>query len=261
MHFLQQPPSGSHTPLFPCFPPLTMMFFMMMMEERLPADFLTADKSLRHAQHVFGTKADARNDVNETIRIYTERLGPIAHMTQVHSDRIVYASVSGVYEECDALYTDHDNLWLAVKTADCVPILISSPAAVAVVHAGRRGLETGILPKMLTLLMDEFALSPLDIHVHIGPHISQNNYEIEEHFQHDFDEKFFKPSQNKGKVLMDLAGIAIQQATDEGIQDLNIFHMDRCTFNDSETFFSYRRFKKNEATEKNGRQISLIKKK
>jgi YfiH family protein len=166
-------------------------------------------------------------------------------MRQVHSDRIAYVAQPGMYPECDALYTDHRDLWLAVKTADCLPILISSPSAVAAVHAGWRGLENGILIRTLETLINEFSLTPAEIYIHIGPHISQPNYEVEESFKHTFDERFFIPSTRRNHALLDLTAVAKDQAADEGVPDMNIYTTNMCTFDNADLFHSYRRAVKN----------------
>src|SRR6218665_2058848 len=118
--------------------------------------YLSGRKQLPYAQHVFGTRAEASVNAASAIRNAVERLGAIAHMQQVHGNKVVYAHTSGLYEECDAIYTDKPDLWLAVKTADCVPLLISSPNAVAAVHAGWRGLEAGVIPATIKQLCREF---------------------------------------------------------------------------------------------------------
>lgn len=205
--------------------------------------FVQLKEEMPYAEHAFGTKAGTGENLDATIRYYTEKLGPIAHMRQVHGNRISYVSTPGVYEECDAVYTDHADLWLAVKTADCVPVLISTPSAVAALHCGWRGLQSGLISKMVNLLEEEFNVTPTEMFVAIGPHISQEIYEVDNTFLEDFDEKFFRPSKTQGKVLMDLAGIAKQQAKDMGINDLNILDRDMCTFKNKETFHSYRRAK------------------
>lgn len=215
---------------------------------------LELDIELPFADHAFGTKEGTADDVEETVRIYSEIVGPIAHMRQVHGDRIVYADGPGVYEEADALFTDHHDLWLAVKSADCVPVLLSCPQAVAVVHCGWRGLEAELLPKTIQLLMDEYQITTIDIHMHIGPHISWNNYMVEEKFKDLFDEKHFKPAGKKGYTLMNLAGIARSQAREMGMPEANIVDAGLCTFHEKDLFHSHRR---NKASGKDGYNVQL----
>lgn len=221
---------------------------------------LELDQQLQYAEHAFGTidEGDKPTEPDELIRAYTEVLGPISHMRQVHGSRIVYTNEAGCIEEADAIYTDNPDLWLAVKTADCVPVLISTPHAVAAVHCGWRGLEAELLPQTLKLLMDEYNISAADIFIHIGPCISQEKYEVEEHYKKIFDEEFFKPAGKKGYVLMDLAGIATSQARELGVPKNHIIDSGLCTYQDKDLFHSYRRYK-HEGVDGYNVQCSLVK--
>lgn len=219
--------------------------------------FVQSEHDLPYADYVFGTTDGTGENVNDTIRYYTEQLGPIAHMRQVHGDRIAYADKVGVYEEVDALYTDKPDLWLAVKTADCVPVLVSSPKAVAAVHCGWRGLHAQLLPKTLQTMMETFGVSPMELYVHTGPCIRAEHYEVDDTFAHYFDERFLKPAKKKGKLLLNMPAVVRRQAMDAGINDLNIFDSALCTYEDDDLFHSYRRAK--HAGQENYRvQLSLI---
>jgi YfiH family protein len=64
---------------------------------------------------------------------------------QVHSNRVVEATVGRDPCEADGLWTDSNGLALAVVTADCVPILlVHDGGPVAAVHAGWRGVAEQI---------------------------------------------------------------------------------------------------------------------
>lgn len=216
-----------------------------------PTGFLTANKPLPHSEHIFGTRSGG------TIGAATERLGPIAHMHQVHGNRIVYAEQAGQYEDCDAIFTDQPGLWLAVKTADCVPVLVSSTYAVAAVHLGWRSTAQGLMGISVETLCKDFAQAPEDLHLALGPALSQAHFEVEDTFIPQFGvrnpERFFRPSDNEGKVLMDLRGIIRAQAMEAGVLDIHIHTLPNCTFAESENFHSYRRDKVDA-----GRQLSFI---
>ena len=209
-----------------------------------------------HGEYAFGTALDAKPDIEANLRLLTEKLGPIAQMRQVHGDTIHYASKAGVYQEADAIFTDHPDLWLAVKTADCLPVLITSPYAVAAVHAGWRGLQKNIIGKTLDLMINEFSLDPTKVFMTIGPHIRQHHYEVEDSFTNYFDDKFFRPSKNEGHLMLDLGGVARMQAREAGLTDLSITDCGVDTYAD-ERFFSYRRL--SQAGQPINVQPSLIK--
>lgn len=216
-----------------------------------PTGFLTVNKPLPHSEHIFGTKSGG------TIGAATERLGPIAHMHQVHGNRMVYAEQAGQYEDCDAIYTDQPGLWLAVKTADCVPVLISSTYAVAAVHLGWRSVQQDLMRIAIETLCKDFAQAPEDLHIAMGPALSQPNFEVESRFVEMFNvnnpQRFFRTSDNAGHVMMDLKGIIRAQAMEAGALDIHIHSLPNCTFADSGTFHSYRRDKADA-----GRQLSFI---
>lgn len=228
----------------------------------IPAGFIMASKPLPHSRHIFGTRADTLSDSNATVRAATERFGAIAHMQQVHGNRVTYASTSGLYEETDAIYSDVDNLWLAVKTADCAPVLIASPAAVAAVHVGWRGLQSEILPRTIQTLCDEFGQVPEDLHLALGPCLSQPNFEVEDEFQHYFNiphaQRFFSPSR-PGHVLMDFPALVRAQAISNGILDIHFHTVGRCTYAEDTVFNSYRRHKQGKDSAY-AVQLSLIQK-
>ena len=196
-----------------------------------------------HAEFQFGTAESAQPTSEENMRLLAEKFGPIAYMRQVHGANVRYASKPGVYEEADAIFTDRQDIWLAVHTADCLPLLISTPEAVAAVHAGWRGLRQEIVGKTIKKLIEEFGTDPGQIFISVGPCIRQHNYEVSDEFTDYFDEKFFKPSENKGKLLLDLPAVARKQALDDGVLGMNIFDSGVDTFSDKR-FFSYRRAKK-----------------
>jgi len=208
-----------------------------------------------HGEYAFGSALDAHDSIDHNLRMITEKLGPIASMRQVHGDTLHYASKPGVYQEADAIFTDHPELWLAVTTADCLPVLISTPYAVAAVHAGWRGLQKNIIGKTLNLLVDEVNLDPAKVFMTIGPCIRQHNYEVDESFTNHFDDKFFRPSENEGHLMLDLVAVARMQASEAGLPELSVTDCGVDTYSDKR-FFSYRR-SCHEGKEKNV-QPSLI---
>lgn len=70
---------------------------------------------------------------------------------QVHGVTIVdVMSAQQACGEADGFYTDQPGIMLSVFTADCLPVIFSHKQgrAIAVVHAGWRGLRHGILEQM-----------------------------------------------------------------------------------------------------------------
>lgn len=98
-----------------------------------------------------------------------------AWMRQVHGGSVLSVTGPGLAGEADALITEKPDLPLAVRTADCVPVVIHSEAAVAVVHAGWRGLAAGVLRTALAALGDG---GDTPRRAAIGPSIGPCCYEV-----------------------------------------------------------------------------------
>jgi hypothetical protein len=221
----------------------------------IPAGFTTAP-SQEDAQTLFGQASSGTPNPEAGIRRLTEQIGPIAHMRQIHEDRIAYVEESGLYEEYDALITNKPDLWLCVKTADCLPILIATPQAVAAVHCGWRGLELELLMNVLYVLFDEFGAYPADTQVFIGPHITPPHYPVGEELLPHFRSKFFTRDTHNQPHL-NLAAVARHQAMEMELSDLNVWISDVCVKAD-EGYNSHRRSKENDSPDDTARNLSLI---
>jgi hypothetical protein len=73
--------------------------------------------------------------------------------------------------EADAAFTSQPGCTLAVRTADCVPVVLVGDGAIAVVHAGWRGLADGVIQATAQ------AMGTVR-EAHIGPHIRRGCYEF-----------------------------------------------------------------------------------
>jgi polyphenol oxidase len=107
--------------------------------------------------------------------------GALVTLRQCHSD--VIRAVSAPLEEDvagDALLTSTPGLPLAVRTADCLPILLADKRhrAVAAVHAGWRGTLARIAQKALGRMNMEFGTRPGDVVAALGPAIGRCCYEV-----------------------------------------------------------------------------------
>ena len=112
-----------------------------------------------------GYDEDDRANIEENRRRFLAVFGatrPIATAWQVHSDAILKVnSVSDAgnsNKRADAVISDLPGMLAAVKTADCVPVLIGDPetGAYAAVHAGWRGTVRSIVFKAVEMLHDEY---------------------------------------------------------------------------------------------------------
>ena len=131
------------------------------------------------ADHVGDDPARVRNHRSELARVVG---APVTFMNQVHGHRVAVigpGDANGEPPEADALVTQVPGRPLAVLVADCLPILMYQPEVevCAVVHAGRRGIELGVLEATVSAI-GEFGSDPSGIRVLIGPSIGPCCYEV-----------------------------------------------------------------------------------
>lgn len=108
----------------------------------------------------------------------------VAIVEQVHGAGVVVVERAGgpltPLGRADALVTDRPGVVLAVRVADCVPILLRAQGprpAVGAVHSGWRGTADGVVGAAVAALR---RLSGPDAEVHavVGPHIGQDAFEV-----------------------------------------------------------------------------------
>jgi purine-nucleoside/S-methyl-5'-thioadenosine phosphorylase / adenosine deaminase len=100
-------------------------------------------------------------------------------LRQVHGAAVVEVDRPGAHAGAtgDASVTTVEGAVLAVQTADCAPVVLVADGALAVVHAGWRGIVAGVIPAALDALRCRTAS---DIHAYLGPHIGPSTYEFGE---------------------------------------------------------------------------------
>lgn len=132
-------------------------------------------------------EGDTARNVHANLAILSRRLqldpGRIAFARQVHGGAIdTVESVPRVVPTADALITAVPGLFLAVKTADCLPIMLLDPArhVVAAVHAGWNGTVLRIVRKVVRKMKSEFRTDPSDLFVALGPAIGPCCYEVDD---------------------------------------------------------------------------------
>ena len=174
-------------------------------------------------------------------------------MDQVHStDVLILNEKPTIAPQCDALASTVPGLKLTVKTADCAPVLFLDPVAkvVAATHAGWKGAFQGVLENTILTLLQLGATLP-HIHAAIGPHLTQQNFQVSSDMQNLFPktEQHFFASRADG-AYFDFTGYLMHRLKRTGIQHIDLYPID--TFSDT-AYNSYRRDKANPA-----RQYSFI---
>lgn len=129
---------------------------------------------------------------------------------------------------------------MAVRTADCLGVLLAGPAGVVAAHAGWRGLLAGVLPASVRALgggaaVDAAALGPC-----IGAAAFEVGPEVAEAFASAGWGPFLTPG-HADRSHADLAGAAIEQLRTCGVSAGRIDAADRCTRSEPDLFYSFRR--------------------
>jgi YfiH family protein len=171
-----------------------------------------------------------------------------ATVHQIHSNICVAArGRTGQLGDGDALLENTPGHLVAVKTADCIPILLvdAEHRAVAAVHAGWRGTVAGIVQNAVRAMSKEFSAQPVFLHAAIGPGIGKCCYEVGADVAAQFGEA--------GPCHIDLAAANRRQLIEAGIPESFIYVANLCTKCNAADFHSYRRDKQHA-----GRMLSFI---
>jgi YfiH family protein len=158
----------------------------------------------------------------------------------------------------DAIISDGPGFACAVRTADCVPLLVADVETrrVGAVHAGWRGVVKGALRAAI----EQFSArgsDPGHLLVAIGPHISLAAFEVGDEVARELE----GASHATGVVVVhegqkphvSLVRILNAQLLELGVPQAQIEVLPGCTFTERDTFFSYRRDGRS-----SGRQLSAI---
>ena len=239
----------------------------VVMTSRLGGQSLDAYESLNLGFHV--------GDVAERVRLNRTRLakaigrklldpvvGEQVHGAAVHAVGELHAGTRWQTPEralagVDALITGTRRLPLVVMVADCVPVAIVDPARQvgAVVHAGWRGIDAGVLENTIDRMRETWASFPSDLVAWIGPSNGPCCYEVGP----EVSERFLGGvvNGNGDRCHLDLRRVIQNRLAAAGLLEENRTGMDLCTCCHPELFFSHRRAQR-EGVESTGRQALLM---
>ena len=165
-------------------------------------------------------------------------------LEQVHGTEVVDADRLGAARgppRADGALTRQCGTVLAVLVADCLPVLFAARdgSAVAVAHAGWRGLAAGVLESTVAALAGSGALQAW-----LGPAISAEHFEVGEEVRAAFlahdpaAAAAFAPNA-RGRWQCDLQALARARLEALGVESV---HADAsCCFAQRHRFYSYRR--------------------
>jgi len=158
---------------------------------------------------------------------------------QNHGARVARAVAPGLIPDCDALVTTVPGLALAVTAADCLPLVLVAPGAVAAVHSGWRGTAAGIPRIALAALCEVAHVSPDRVDVHLGPAIRSCCYRVGP----EVAERFPAEATSHGPHgwSLDLATATRLMLLESSVAPERIADCAECTSCRPDRYFSHRR--------------------
>jgi len=192
-------------------------------------------------------------------------------LKQVHGDRIIAVeetgagfSPEGITEDKqvpgDGMITGAPGVILAIRVADCLPLIFLAPekGVVGIAHAGWRGTRARIVARLIAAGKERYRLAPEDLWVGMGPAIGSCCYQVgpdvQEAFRVDFsDADDYINLAPDGSLRLDLIRANQSQLRAAGVPADQIFAISLCTFCRDDHFYSTRR-----EGGKGGRQVAFV---
>ena len=227
------------------------------------------------------TSHDTQENVERNRELFEKAIGavqadgslwPLAHVRQIHSAIVHRLDEANAHAPAgDGLISNTPNLLLAIKTADCVPVLLADVKrrVVGGFHAGWRGTVARVVEKGVGEMRRRFKSDPRDLRAAIGPCIRKCCYSVGEEVRAEFESQFTYASELVEEVFdssaihvkypllflnqrapghgdlgpeihLDLVKANRRQLEDAGVAPEHIEVVGRCTACDSRRFFSHR---------------------
>jgi len=200
-------------------------------------------------------------NVKRNFEIWCDSLGvdprDMVMVRQTHTANVIRVDEKnkgqGIYRErieaVDGMVTNVPGIALVTSHADCVPVYLYDPVhrAIGLSHAGWRGTVAEIAGATVSKMTEEFGSVPEEMIAMIGPCICREHFECDrdvvdavERMSIDGSEMvYYDPV--KGKYHVSLAGLNRLVLEASGIPEDRIDMQDRCTYENTELYFSHRR--------------------
>lgn len=199
---------------------------------------------------------DDPSSVQENFQAFSRQTGislaQFRTVSQVHGTHVAQARAEGSQEnglaeplgEADALWTEGEGVALCIRTADCVPVLLSDAGCkrVAAVHSGWRGTRGKVARATVEALVEKGS-RPEQLAAAIGPCIRACCYQVSAELGEAFlSELGPEVAVNRdGTWFLDLP-VAVRNTLREcGIPDDKIDFLAPCTSCMEKAYFSHRR--------------------
>jgi YfiH family protein len=163
------------------------------------------------------------------------------HGTSVHDADAASSMDASPAPRADAAVTRTEGTVLAVLVADCLPVLLCrrDGAAIAIAHAGWRGLAAGVVEAAFGAL----GAAGAEVLAWLGPAIGAAHFEVGDEVRAAFLGREAAAAafvrNTRGRWQCDLYQLAMRRLQALGVT--SIYGARRCTFADRDRFYSYRR--------------------
>lgn len=157
-------------------------------------------------------------------------------INQKHSEKIKGINTQG--NDCDGFYLKENGIAGMLSTADCIPLILWSDDVKEIcgIHCGWRGMKDNIIENFYNHTNKQ------SFQAYIGPHISQEFYEVKKDFLKSFEKAGYSIESfliNKDeKYFFSLRGFCESQIYKKKCNILNENSL--CTYKKSKLFFSHR---------------------
>ncbi len=198
-----------------------------------------------------GTVGDEPAAVSENHRRVLDALGlareQVVSPHQVHGRRVVQVSSTdggSIVSKADALTTNELDVVILMRFADCTPVLFYDPVqrAIALAHAGWRGMVAGVVPATVQAMAQAYETCPSDLWAGIGPAIGMRHYPVGEEVidavQEAMPEEAAVIARQAGQWYLDLPGAVAAQ-----LREMGVGHIDTsgiCTACHIDEWYSHR---------------------
>lgn len=204
-----------------------------------------------------GNLADYVGDVPDAVAANREKLtkelgARVVILKQVHGDTILELNEGcGMSDgengfvllgEGDGMVSNQKNVYLAIQTADCAPVMMYDPVnlAIAALHAGRKGAELNILTKCIELMGQKYGSNPSNLKIFIGSCIGGELYELPKEMAAGFEIYENAVSKLGDSYFLDIKTVLLSQAKTAGVESKNIEINPDCSAQNNDKYFSYR---------------------
>lgn len=211
------------------------------------------------ASHVFTSRSLSfpGPERDDDYRVIAEALDvpapAVVRVRQVHGRTVRVLTtddttlVPGLVDDADAIVSTRDDCAVAVRVADCVPILVADRkgGAVAAIHAGWRGMAAGVVRAVVEAL-SEAGAEGRDLVAAVGPSIGACCYQVDDPVRGVFlgatpDAAAWFDEDGPGHWRLDLWAAARDTLVDAGVPESSVHLARLCTADHPDLFFSHRR--------------------